>query len=268
MIRFHPEKRVHLREVRGIILDWAGTTVDFGCMAPAQVFAEVFRSIGIEVTTAEARGPMGQAKVDHIRSMLAYPRIQEQWVERFGRASTELDVNDLYETFLPLQQQILAKHSDVIPGIPEAIAWCRARGWGIGSTTGYTRALMDVVEPLADAAGYRPDFTVCSDEVVAGRPAPWQLYHAAEQMQIYPMSQLLVLDDSIAGIQAGQHAGCITVAVAATGNSMGLSLRDFEALSEVERTSRCEEIAKQFLESGTDIVLDSAADLPELFASI
>lgn len=267
MIRFHPDKRVHLREVRGVILDWAGTTVDFGCIAPTQVFAEVFRSIGIEVTTAEARGPMGQAKVDHIRSMLAYPRIQELWVQRFGRPSTELDLSDLYETFLPLQQQILSQHSDVIPGVPEAIAWCRSHGLGIGSTTGYTRALMDVVEPLAEAAGYCPDVTVCSDEVIAGRPAPWQLYRAAEQMQIYPMSQLLVLDDSIAGIQAGQHAGCITIAVAATGNAMGLTRREFESLPAEKRSSRCEEIARQFLESGTDIVVDSVADLPELFAA-
>jgi phosphonoacetaldehyde hydrolase len=266
MIYFQPEKQIFVGEIRGILFDWAGTIVDFGCMAPAQVFAEIFRSVGIDVTEAEARGPMGQAKIDHIRSMLSYPRIQELWVARFGRASTELDVEDLYETFLPLQKKILGEHSDVIPGVIDAIQWCRSRGIAIGSTTGYTRALMDVVQPIVEQEGLVTDCIVCSDEVAAGRPAPWQIFRAAESLGIYPMQELLVIDDSIAGIQAGQHAGCWTAAVAATGNAMGLSRKDFHALPEAQKRSDCERIAKSFLEAGADIVLDSVADLPELFS--
>lgn len=266
MIYFQPDKKIFLGEIRGIVFDWAGTMVDFGCMAPARVFAEIFRSVGIEVTEAEARGPMGQAKIDHIRSMLAYPRLQNLWVERFGRASTELDVQDLYETFLPLQKKILADHSDVIPGVVQAIQWCRSQGIAIGSTTGYTRSLMDAVQPITEGAGLMIDCVVCSDEVVAGRPAPWQLFHAAESLGIYPLQELLVIDDSIAGIEAGQHAGCWTAAVAATGNSMGLSQREYEGLPEPEKRMRCERIAREFLDAGADLVLDSVAELQDLLA--
>lgn len=266
MIYFQPDKQIFVGEIRGILFDWAGTIVDFGCMAPAQVFAEIFRSVGIDVTEAEARGPMGQAKIDHIRSMLSYPRIQELWVARFGRASTEPDVEDLYETFLPLQKKILGEHSDVIPGVIDAIQWCRSRGIAIGSTTGYTRELMDVVQPIVERAGLVTDCIVCSDEVAAGRPAPWQVFRAAESLGIYPMQELLVIDDSIAGIQAGQHAGCWTAAVAATGNAMGLSQKAFDALPEALKRADSERIAKSFLEAGADIVLDSVADLPELFS--
>lgn len=35
-------------KVQGLILDWAGTTVDYGCMAPVHVFFDIFRMIGIE----------------------------------------------------------------------------------------------------------------------------------------------------------------------------------------------------------------------------
>jgi phosphonoacetaldehyde hydrolase len=267
MIYSQPNKKIYIGEIRGILFDWAGTIVDFGCMAPTQVFAEIFRSVGIDVSEAEARGPMGQAKIDHIRTMLAYPRVQALWSERYGRASTELDVEDLYETFLPLQKKILAEHSDVIPGAIEAIGWCRSRGMAIGSTTGYTRALMDVVQPLAENAGLTTDCIVCSDEVAAGRPAPWQIFHAAESLGIFPLQEMLVIDDSIAGIQAGQHAGCWTAAVAATGNAMGLSLDEYEALPDPEKRSRCERIAREFLDAGADVVLDSVAELPELFSS-
>jgi hypothetical protein len=47
---------------------------------------------------------------------------------------------------------------------------------------------------------------------------------------------------------------------------MGLSRKDFDALPEAQKRSDCERIAKSFLEAGADIVLDSVADLPELFS--
>ena len=55
------------REIRAVLFDWAGTTVDYGSRAPTQVFLEIFRGRGIAITEAEARGPMGMGKRDHIR---------------------------------------------------------------------------------------------------------------------------------------------------------------------------------------------------------
>ena len=60
--------------IRGLLLDWAGTTVDHGSRAPARVFVEVFRRSGVPVTEAEARGPMGMAKRAHIAAVLNLPR--------------------------------------------------------------------------------------------------------------------------------------------------------------------------------------------------
>jgi phosphonoacetaldehyde hydrolase len=250
-----------IRDIRGLVLDWAGTTIDYGSLAPVEVFRAVFQKIGIEVTEAEARGPMGQAKIDHIRTMLQMDRIQAKWQAIFGRPSRQEDVEDLYENFLPLQKTVLADHSEVIPGVPQAIASLRQGGLRIGSTTGYTRELMDVVEPLAAAQGYAPDVTVCSDEVAAGRPAPWQVYRAAEKLGVYPMTQLAVVDDSIAGIQSGLHAGCWTIAVAMTGNAMGLDRASCESLSASDLEERLEQIAESFLSQGAHMVVRSVADL-------
>jgi phosphonoacetaldehyde hydrolase len=251
-----------IQKIRGLVLDWAGTTIDYGSLAPVQVFRAVFQKIGITVTEAEARGPMGQAKIDHIRSMLQVARIQNEWQAIFGRPSRQEDVDDLYENFLPLQKTVLADHSDVIPGVVEAIASLHQGGLRIASTTGYTRELMDVVEPLAAAQGYAPEVTVCSDEVAAGRPAPWQVYRAAEKLGIYPMNQLAVVDDSIAGIQSGLHAGCWTIAVAQTGNAMGLDRQSCESLPKDELEQRLDRIAESFIAQGAHLVVRSVADLP------
>ena len=42
-----------------VIFDWAGTTVDYGCFAPVQAFAEVFHGFGMEVTMEETRKRWG-----------------------------------------------------------------------------------------------------------------------------------------------------------------------------------------------------------------
>ena len=250
-----------IKDLRGIVLDWAGTTIDYGSLAPVRVFRAVFEEIGIEVSEAEAREPMGQAKIDHIRSMLQMDRIQKQWHQRFARPSRQEDVEDLYSNFLPLQKSVLAYHSEVIPGVTQAVLGLQQLGLRIGSTTGYTRELMDVVEPLAAAQGYLPEVTVCSDEVAAGRPAPWQVFRAAEKLGVYPMSKLAVVDDSIAGIQSGLHAGCWTIAVAQTGNALGLDRAACESLPESELEERLERIAESFLSQGAHIVVRSVADI-------
>ena len=76
-------------KVEGVIFDWAGTTVDFGCFAPVNVFVDIFKQAGISVTIAEARKPMGMLKIDHIRTMLSMPRISKLWEELYGRVFNE-----------------------------------------------------------------------------------------------------------------------------------------------------------------------------------
>ena len=40
--------------LKAVILDWAGTTLDYGCYAQAVVFTEVFRRQGVEISMEEA----------------------------------------------------------------------------------------------------------------------------------------------------------------------------------------------------------------------
>ena len=46
--------------LKAVILDWAGTTLDYGCYAPAIVFTEVFKRRGVEILIEGAREPMGR----------------------------------------------------------------------------------------------------------------------------------------------------------------------------------------------------------------
>lgn len=248
--------------IRAILLDWAGTTIDYGSRAPTEVFIEIFRRRGITITVDEARGPMGRSKLDHIAAVASLPRVAEAWQARFGRAPSEDDVAGMYEEFLPLQKEVLARGAHVIPGIPEAIHAFRQAGIAIGSTTGYTRALMDVVIPLAAAEGYSPDVVICSDEAPEGRPAPWMNLRAAERLNAYPLEACVAVDDTPVGLQAGRNAGMWTVGVSQTGNALGLTEEEVAACPASELESRLKQIERDFREAGADMVVRSVADLP------
>ncbi|MBM4074781.1 MAG: phosphonoacetaldehyde hydrolase, partial [Planctomycetes bacterium] len=174
--------KIPWRSLRGLLLDWAGTMVDHGSLAPVEVVRSVFSEYQVEVTEAEARQPMGKAKIDHLREVLSIPRVAQAWLDAQHRPIDEKKIQEIYHRFLVLQKSVLARHSDLIPGAIEFVQFARRRSIRIGSTTGYTRELMDVLEPLAAKAGYVPDATVCSDEVAAGRPAPWSNFRAAERL--------------------------------------------------------------------------------------
>lgn len=248
-------------QIQAVLFDWAGTTVDYGSRSPVKVFLEIFQRIGIEITEAEARGPMGQAKREHIASVLAVPRVTDAWQNKFGSVPCIADVDKLYKDFLPLQLSVLSQGSDVIPGIPQLIDELRIRGLKIGSSTGYTRALMEAVIPKARELGYSPDVVVCSDEVPAGRPMPWLNFRACEALGVYPPASILVVDDTPIGIQAARNAGMWAVGVTMTGNGLGLSQVEAEALSVAELERRLSLLEEQYRAAGAHFVLRSATDL-------
>ena len=173
--------------LKAIVFDWAGTTVDHGSRAPAIVFQEIFRQRGIPISPAQAREPMGMAKRDHIAAIAAMPDVADAWRAQFGRTCSDDDIDAMYADFLPLQKDTLKNHCGVIAGVTDIVTRCREMGLKIGSSTGYTRELMEVVTAAARAQGYEPDCVLCAEDAVQGRPAPYLLYEAALRLAVYPM---------------------------------------------------------------------------------
>ena len=248
-------------KIKGLVADWAGTTIDFGSRAPASVFVEIFKRRGVTISQQEARGPMGMSKREHIAALIQLDSVAEQWKSEHGRLPDDSDIDAMYEQFLPLQKETLGNHCDMIPGAVETINRCRERGIAIGSSTGYTRELMDVVAPAAKEQGYAPDAILCADEVPNGRPAPWLIYLAAMKMNVYPMAAMVKIDDTTVGIEAGRNAGTWTVGISATGNQIGISQKEYEGLSADEKNGYLETARQQYEDAGAHFVIDSIANL-------
>jgi phosphonoacetaldehyde hydrolase len=140
--------------LKAAVFDWAGTIIDFGSRAPMGAFVEVFQRFGVTLTVAEARGPMGLPKLDHIRALGELDSVRSQWRAAKGSDFDEAAAQAIYEVFVPLNAEVVSDFADLVPGAAQTVSALRARGLKIGSTTGYTRDIMERLLPLAAAQGY------------------------------------------------------------------------------------------------------------------
>jgi phosphonoacetaldehyde hydrolase len=257
-----------MTKFKAAVFDWAGTTVDFGSFAPMGVFVKAFAEFGITASLEEARGPMGSPKWDHIRAMMDMPSIAQQWETKYGNAPTDADVDKVYEVFVPMNEKVAADYADLIPGVTDMVAYLRAKGMKIGSTTGYTRSIMENVLPVAAAQGYEPDNLICADDLPEGRPGPLGMYKCMVDLVAYPPEAIIKVDDTAPGIGEGVAAGCVTVGVAMSGNAVGKTLEELEAMDPQEVEALRQKATQILLDAGAHHVIDTVADLPALIEKL
>jgi phosphonoacetaldehyde hydrolase len=248
-------------KLQAAILDWSGTTVDYGCIAPAKVFVAVFAEQGVDITLSEARAPMGIFKRDHIRAITRMPRVAQCWQQVYGREPSEEDVDTLYTVFTPKQIAIITDYSALIPGVKETVQALRARGIKIGSCTGFTQEMMQPLLPEVAKQGYTPDVLVCPDEVGGGRPQPWMCFENMRRLGVYPSAAVVKIGDTPADIQEGLNADMWTIGVAQTGNEVGLALEAWHALGPDEQRHMLATAYNRLSQAGAHYIVDSLADI-------
>ncbi|MDE3175192.1 MAG: phosphonoacetaldehyde hydrolase [Pseudomonadota bacterium] len=254
--------------VKAVIFDWAGTLVDYGSRAPMGAFVETFAEFGVVLTIAEARGPMGMAKRPHIAALCALPRVRAAWAVRYGAPPTEADIDALYNVFVPKNIAVAAAYADAIPGAAETLATLKAHGIKIGSSTGYTREIMAQILPRARAQGIAPDSLVCTGDTPEGRPSPLMLWRGLIDLDVWPASAAVKVDDTIVGVEEGINAGAWSVGVAVSGNGFGASHEEVRAMPAPEFARRREAAYEALIHAGAHYVVDSVADLLPVIAQI
>ncbi|PWB35602.1 phosphonoacetaldehyde hydrolase [Pseudomonas sp. SDI] len=258
----------HPKQLQAVVLDWAGTVVDFGSFAPTQIFVEAFAEFDVQVSIDEARGPMGMGKWDHIRSLCDQPQIAERYRKAFGRAPSDDDVTAIYNRFMPLQIEKIATHSALIPGALETIGALRKDGLKIGSCSGYPKVVMDKVVALAAQNGYAADHVVATDETPNGRPWPAQALANVIALGIDDVAACVKVDDTVPGILEGRRAGMWTVALVCSGNALGLTYEGYQALAADQLANERKRIHAMFEGSRPHYLIDTINELPAVIADI
>jgi len=256
--RYH---RSYRGTIQAVLLDWAGTTMDFGCMAPAVVFVEVFKRKGVPISMEEARAPMGAHKRVHIQKITQLDSVRKRWQEKHGRLPGEGDIDAMFSEFVPLQLKCLSDHSKLIPGTLDIVKALRRRGYKIGSTTGYLTEMMKINLRDAKRQGYEPDSTVCASDVPAGRPYPYMCLQNVINLGVSTVEACVKIDDPRPGIEEGLNGGMWTIGLAISGNEIGLPLTDWKKLPKAEQERLRQGAYTRLYHSGAHYVVDAIGDI-------
>lgn len=251
--------------IEAVIFDWAGTAVDYGCFAPVQAFREAFAHYDVPVTMEETRKPMGMLKRDHIRTMMKMERVAAEWKRVHGREASEEDVEAVYAQFEPKLFSILKDYSSPKPFVLETVDTLRKMGIKIGSSTGYTDAMMDIVVKGAAKEGYSPDFWISPDGVGGkGRPYPYMIFENMKVLGVSSVKNVVKVGDTVSDIREGVSAGVWSVGVIEGNSELGLTQEEFEQMSPEQKEKECCRVEQVFRKAGADFVIDNLSQLPAL----
>jgi phosphonoacetaldehyde hydrolase len=253
--------------IKALIFDWAGTTVDHGSLAPVLTLERVFAEAGVKLPQEVLRRDMGLAKRDHITNILKEPETIVAWQAALGRLPSENTVDTLYAAFLPLQMECLLTYSNVLAGVPEAMHHFQKTGLRIGSTTGYTRPMLDALATAAALQGYSPEIAMSPEDVGAGRPSPAMCLEICRRISVAP-HECIKIGDTTSDIAEGRNAGMWTIGITRTGNMIGLSEADWLALTLDEQGRWLAAAEAAFLQARPHAIAPSVAECLPLVEAI
>ena len=264
------EEQKYRGKVQALILDWSGTTADAYVLAPAVVFVEVFKRQSVEISMKEARGPMGLRKDLHIKALTEVDEIKERWKDVHGNYPDQGDVDRMFADFVPLQLDCLRDYTTLLPGVAEVTQRLQKQGIKIGSTTGFVRSMVDILEEDAAKQGYKPDASVAGDEVINGaRPSPHMVFKNLDMLNITPIHSVIKVDDTVSGVGEAVNAGCWGVGVVRYSNYMNVDTADEgKNLSEDEIAKRCAETRDILQRAGAHYVIDSLANIEPIIEDV
>lgn len=208
-------------EVGAVLFDMDGVLLDSERPSLALLQARL-RAHGVEVDDHELRSVCGRPRA-YLRGLLA-PRLQGVGVE-----------TDAFVADYDARKEIALQAGEIRP-FPAAVPLLRglrARGWRLALATSTERPRM--AARLANTGILELfDAVVTGDEVVAGKPAPDIFLLAAERVGVRP-DRCWVVEDSVAGVEAGRAGGMRVAAVAGTFGADALMAADrvFGDLAEV-----------------------------------
>lgn len=258
-----------IRNIEAVIFDWAGTTIDFGNTCSVLAFTQAFSCMGVEVSNEEVRAPMGLSKRDHLRTMTRMAHIADRWKQARGQEPSEEDFNALNKAFETALFALLPQHCDIKPGVIKAVSYLRRHGIAVGSTTGFTTEMMDVISPIAMQGGYAPDTIVTADSVGGyGRPWPYMIFENMRRLHLSDVRKVLKVGDTAADIDEAKHAGCIAVGVLEGSSMIGVDAAGWQAMSALDKAEQLEFARESFYACGADFVINDMSGLIELVGNL
>lgn len=185
-----------MHKLKLAIFDLAGTVIeDHGEVVSS--FVDALAAHGIGVGSEELAEFKGAAKREVIRYF--------GWRKRNEALSNEA-VEAVYDDFVRLVNGRYEEQLAPIAGAEDVFESLRKRGMQLALTTGFGKPTLELV---VRRLGWQEWFAaaVSSDEVVAGRPAPYLIFRAMEHCRCRAVHEVLNVGDTPLDLQSAANAG-------------------------------------------------------------
>ena len=101
-----------------------------------------------------------------------------------------------------------------------------------------------------------------------GRPYPYMIFANMQALGVSAVQSVVKVGDTISDIREGVNAGVWTVGVIEGSSELGLSQKEYEALSAKEREAACRKVEERFRGAGAQFVIRNLSQMPALLEAL
>jgi phosphonatase-like hydrolase len=187
-----------MKDLQLVIFDLAGTTVqDDAQVGKAFIFS--LSQHGMSVSEEELRAVRGTSKREAIRTLVT---------RKFGEEQSDELSEKVYLSFRArLIERYESTEVKAMPGAFDIFEWLRINAIKIAVTTGFDRVITDLIFRSVGWNMKTVDVVVCGDDVSAGRPAPYLIFHAMEATGVQSVTHVANVGDTINDLYSAANAG-------------------------------------------------------------
>jgi HAD superfamily hydrolase (TIGR01509 family) len=183
----------------GILWDLDGVLVDTGALH-FQTWTQVFAELGQDFDFGMFRRTFGMKNAE----------ILPLWLGRSMESEEIARISDLKETKF---RQAARGHVEALPGVRKWLEYFRTEGYRQAVASS---ASEENIEALVDELAIRRYFlALVSASALPGKPDPAVFVEAARRIDV-PPARCIVVEDSVAGVEAARRAGMKCIAVTTT----------------------------------------------------
>ncbi len=184
-----------------VVFDMAGTTIEDKGGVVLNCLVETTQAYDLPGTPEELNALMGLNKREVFGMLTArlYPTDET-------RAASLAE--EALASFIARMSAVYEAQLSPIAGAEETFTYLRKRGIKIATDTGFDATIGGLIMERLNWPGRLIDLAVYSSDVRRGRPAPYMIFRAMEQLDVLDVRKVMKLGDAPADLEEGMNAGC------------------------------------------------------------
>jgi phosphonatase-like hydrolase len=198
-------ENMDLHQIKMVMFDMAGTTIQDHDEVLA-CFKAACEEAGLIAPESRLNALMGVSKLEVFHTL---------WREQDGPDAEVSDITRKADHAFVLFKGILETYYRTHPVAPvegalSTFSWLRDHNIKVVLNTGFYREVTDIILEKLDWKNHPLiDLTIASDEVKQGRPAPYMIFSAMQNLGITDPKSVVKMGDTPVDLREGYNAGCL-----------------------------------------------------------